>query len=843
MTDASASAPRTDIPYLAGISIDGDPSDWGDRGLRVGVMKTFAGRVRSPEDFSPSFRLGWNEEGLLLLVTVYDDVVIEAEPGAAPGVGDSVEVWIDGKRRDRHVYQISIAPGVGDGFPEPRIVFTDDRQGRDTLPELSAKVASRPTEHRYIVEALLPWSNLGITPERGMEIGFMLVVSDVDGVPAAATRTFWNPAWVIPDLAWSHGVTLSGGPSDPILGFASAGYLHYRHVRVDVRTSTELAGRTLVLREGDRILAESLVRREGGAGVAEFMAPTPPVGSPYGELRVCDGDSLICTATLPGSRDLLQGKTLVEANLRFDSSVFSGNTFPGCDFEHPLLAEEIIGAYKIERRFFDSEHNEVLTAQRPGRYGAVVRIIPADGRRALTRYRTLYRSPAPIPCRWHSIDITANPDAFYMFGSIPIESVWRRLEVSPLLPPELGIDPEIAASESALRGYSDRSFVRGFRADPLAGAVFAGTHEASNECSAEKPDDILVADRQWWVEMKRRLNGDDMRYPEPFICPKPVDGPSAPVLREGSLGEAGMKPDARDRIDAVCREWAADSDQRFAVLVARHGVIVIHDAYGARNGQPMTVTTQSWMASITKCMSANLMWMLVDQGIVGLDDPIEDYLPSLRGIRTDDPIKVGQLYDHTSGFVEGEHWGDEMNDLEEILADFYPYLKTPALPAYNGIGLAIGGKIIEAVSGESIPVFFTNHLLDPLGCEHTDVYGTNADAESIPRDIGRIAQLMLNGGSYGKMRFYGKETLTAMLPPTPEPSAPTNPAGYIGVGLMGFGGEGMGEGTFGHGAASATTLRVDPVNDLVIVMTRDSIGANYARYHQRFIDSVMGGLL
>jgi hypothetical protein len=35
-----------------------------------------------------------------------------------------------------------------------------------------------------------------------------------------------------------------------------------------------------------------------------------------------------------------------------------------------------------------------------------------------------------------------------------------------------------------------------------------------------------------------------------------------------------MKPDVKEKIDAICRKWAEDSGEPFTILVARHGVIV-----------------------------------------------------------------------------------------------------------------------------------------------------------------------------------------------------------------------------------------------------------------------------
>jgi CubicO group peptidase (beta-lactamase class C family) len=69
--------------------------------------------------------------------------------------------------------------------------------------------------------------------------------------------------------------------------------------------------------------------------------------------------------------------------------------------------------------------------------------------------------------------------------------------------------------------------------------------------------------------------------------------------------------------------------------------------------------------------------------------------------------------------------------------------------------------------------------------------------------------------------------------------APTKtPDRRWGIGLMSYRNEGLGPGTIGHGAASGATLRIDPANDLVIVMARNSIGRNYWKYHAQFLRTV-----
>ena len=55
-------------------------------------------------------------------------------------------------------------------------------------------------------------------------------------------------------------------------------------------------------------------------------------------------------------------------------------------------------------------------------------------------------------------------------------------------------------------------------------------------------------------------------------------------------------------------------------------------------------------------------------------------------------------------------------------------------------------------------------------------------------------------------------------------------------------GDGLGKGTFGHGSATSTTIRIDPENNLVIVMNRNGRGRNFNKYHPKFIQAVTGSL-
>ena len=204
------------------------------------------------------------------------------------------------------------------------------------------------------------------------------------------------------------------------------------------------------------------------------------------------------------------------------------------------------------------------------------------------------------------------------------DPAWRfKADTSGELAKTLGLDaakvgPQTAMIAETLKDRPAGDFVN----DPRAARLFAGLAQVTATAALRKNADPFALDRQYWVTLKRKLTGMDKAFSKPFVCPTPLDGKAAQTVREGTLAEAGMKPDAAEKIDAVLSDWAPKDDQAFAVCIVRHGVIVLNKAYGTRDDKPMTLHSKSWMASITKTMSASMMWMLIDQGLVGLDDPV-----------------------------------------------------------------------------------------------------------------------------------------------------------------------------------------------------------------------------
>ena len=434
----------------------------------------------------------------------------------------------------------------------------------------------------------------------------------------------------------------------------------------------------------------------------------------------------------------------------------------------------------------------------------------------MRRFRTLYKVP-------------------------PTATLQYNLKLDPQLFASLGINPAAAKAESAsIEAFFGEQFGNVLMNNTEGAALLAGLYESgTNNTPTDFTNNAAAKDRQWWVTFKRQYYGTDEVYDKPFIGPRKLSGTSAPVVHDGTLAQAGFTPAGVKQIDAVCQEWATKGEEGLGVCIVRHGVIVLQKAYGSRNGQPMTLTTKSGMASITKAMAGTIMMETIDQGLVKLDDPIDKYLPALRGIEVKQPITVRHLYTHTAGL--SGHWGDEMNDLEEVLADLYPYLEVGQRHEYNGAGYALGSKIVETVSGEALPQFYQKHLLAPLGCTNTVITDSAGGMRSTPLDMAKVGQLLLNGGVYGDQLFFSNTTFQQMLPEklTKVLGPDTSTVWGIGITPMDWlAKEGLSNQAFGHGAASSAIFAVDPGTDMVVVVTREKFPMDYGGYVGKFFHAI-----
>jgi CubicO group peptidase (beta-lactamase class C family) len=202
-------------------------------------------------------------------------------------------------------------------------------------------------------------------------------------------------------------------------------------------------------------------------------------------------------------------------------------------------------------------------------------------------------------------------------------------------------------------------------------------------------------------------------------------------------------------IPAKMREFVEKREIAGAVTVVgtREGIVSL-EASGSQDlerGRPMPRNALFRIASMTKPINAIAIFMLVEEGRLSVNDPVEKILPEFRGQllissrsaegmllkKPSRPITVRDLLTHTSGMPTGLPEG--LSDLylkrnrtlaEGVLAfsqrplEFEPGTRW----AYCNPGMDTLGRIIEVVSGQPYEKFFERRIFKPLGMTDTTFY-------------------------------------------------------------------------------------------------------------------------
>lgn len=816
-----------DVPRLAGLAIDGNAGDWGDQGFRVDMLLPEGLPTKTVADHSGRMRLGWTDKGLAVLMNIRDDKWVE-DPKDNTASADAVEVCLMADSNSmRPQCKWVIRPGMAKGCPKPTWRFVD-RRGDANVPKgaTAPTVARTRTDGGYVMEILLPFSCMGIEPEIGRKVGFRLWVNDMD---APGDRIDYRAGWVsgrtqeAPLIHQRRKLRLAETPSPPVRIYASASFDFERlRMPVTVVAAADLAGKE----------AGAVCVGDGYCPIGGFTLETDATGYVVGRTNLdlpwgADKagpvavfiDNQVAASSNPGDFNQLAAETVKGAEMIGWPCVFTGAELPEVDFKFPVRMHELLGGYKRKTTYYDSEYRVVNRADKLGRYGAVVEV-RSERFPTFHRFVTLCRIANQADW-WKMNEWTARTD----------------------LPTDWGISKQAAEIHAeAISQYILGEMMWGMYDKPHAAALLVGLLETKPGDSGGFYNSPGLRDRQWWVGLKRKLYGLDKEYTHTPPMPTPLaDGEKpATVVHEGTMVEAGMAKDAPKRIDAALKAWEADTDMAFAVCVVRNGVVVLHKAYGQRAGKPMTVDTPSKVASVTKLMSSTLLAMFLDRGLLKLDEPIATYLPPLRGVEMNKPVTIRNCYTHTAG--TNDHWGDWDHDMEERIALVFPHYEVAERFKYNGTGMALTCKAMEAVTGLSQPALFRRCLWEPLGCEKTYTADASGGGITIPIELARLGQLLLNKGAYGDKRFFSEKTFEQMLPRNLSYILGKDTDVVYGLATTWYEGDGLGKGTFGHGSATSTTIRIDPENKLVIVMNRNGRGRNFEKHHPKFIQAVTGSI-
>jgi CubicO group peptidase (beta-lactamase class C family) len=337
-----------------------------------------------------------------------------------------------------------------------------------------------------------------------------------------------------------------------------------------------------------------------------------------------------------------------------------------------------------------------------------------------------------------------------------------------------------------------------------------------------------------------------------------------------------------------------------AVLVTRHGKIVGEWYWGRRGPSPQTAPydqdTLTPLMSITKGVTATALALLVQDGVVWLDEPVSSYIPEFK---EGDLAKVTirHLATHSSGLPGGDVdfyscWRDQQEG--ETLPETYfrhamyrvvrgVVYEPGTWHVYSDPAVTILGEVLYRASGERVPEFIQKRVFDPLGLRrigwdfeialvkdiaeivHADwmggIHGTEQARRmgsvaggliSNARDLAAFGNLLLNEGELDGVRVISPLAVRMMTTcQYPRPGR----ASYPHRGLLWWIkaepdtpelGTVVPYGTYCHGGAGHSVLVIMPALGVVAVMIRNRIGDPpgfiYNRDYPVFMDLVAGAV-
>ncbi|MDY0747622.1 serine hydrolase domain-containing protein [Paucibacter sp. R3-3] len=203
----------------------------------------------------------------------------------------------------------------------------------------------------------------------------------------------------------------------------------------------------------------------------------------------------------------------------------------------------------------------------------------------------------------------------------------------------------------------------------------------------------------------------------------------------------------------------------------------MHQAVGGlRNsvtGDPVTPDTLMHIGSITKVLNAALFLQLVDDGLIGLDDPVTKHLPELR---LGDPealarITCRMLINHTSGIdydCPPYRGFDEQRVVDAIAdcADMTQLHPPGEATAYSNIGTVIAGYIAQKLRGEDWYGLVKSRLFEPLALRHSlvDITELPRFRVSVGDQVGADGKLVQSERPFLPLSFAPAGATTMMTP-------------------------------------------------------------------------------
>jgi len=220
----------------------------------------------------------------------------------------------------------------------------------------------------------------------------------------------------------------------------------------------------------------------------------------------------------------------------------------------------------------------------------------------------------------------------------------------------------------------------------------------------------------------------------------------------------GLSADRLKRLDALLQKYVDDNQVAGAVaLVLRDGNPVYERAFGWSDkeaGRKMRTDSIFRIASQTKAFTSTAVLALVEEGKIGINEPVSHFIPTFAHttvavssgggstVPAKRPITIADLLTHTAGIsygtdplvaslyeakglgpAAGNGWytADKTEPICETMERLgtLPFVAQPGEAYVYGYNTDILGCVVEKASGMPLDEFVRTHITEPLGLKDT----------------------------------------------------------------------------------------------------------------------------
>ena len=355
-------------------------------------------------------------------------------------------------------------------------------------------------------------------------------------------------------------------------------------------------------------------------------------------------------------------------------------------------------------------------------------------------------------------------------------------------------------------------------------------------------------------------------------APPPPVSAAIPAAAPASLGFdstrlAGVLAYLRAEVDSGAFPGAV-------LAVGRHGRLALLAPvgfYAVSDHRPAQAGTIYDLASLTKVVALTTACMLlVDEGKLALDAPVQRYVPEFTGPMKD-RVTIRHLLTHSGGLAADLPLYDSTATRAAALhaVDTTTLLSPPGVTyRYSDLSAIVLMQAVERITGEALDRFLARRVFGPLGMpatrflppaawrdrvaptENDTVFrhrllvgevhdesaarlggvSGNAGLFSNALDLSRFAAMLLNGGAWDTLQLIRAETVAEFTARQNLPAGSTRALGWDTPSDSGYSSAGtkLSRRAFGHTGFTGTSIWMDPERDLFIILLTNRVNPTRA---------------